>query len=73
MKLTFLFIVLIFGLWLATTAFGRMFEGMDTKAPTTQGKKDSPSMDEVLEQAKVAIEKVSAKDTATKKADAKKM
>jgi hypothetical protein len=69
MKLTFLFIVLILGIWLATTTFGKMFEGYEQP----KGKKDSPSMDEVLEQAKVAIENVSAKDTATKKADAKKM
>ena len=74
MKLTFLFIVLILGIWLATTAFGRMFEGME---PEPKGKA-SPSMDEVLEQAKTAIEKVNAKETgaaaATKKAtNGKKM
>jgi hypothetical protein len=28
MKLTFLFLVLIIGIWLASTTFGRLFEGM---------------------------------------------
>ena len=29
MKLTFLFLILIIGIWLASTTFGRLFEGVD--------------------------------------------
>lgn len=63
MKLTFLFIVLILGIWLATTAFGRMFEGMDTKAPVKQHKKGGAAdpMAKVMEEAKKAIDAAETK------------
>jgi len=50
MKLTFLFIVLILGIWLATTAFGRMFEGMEQ--PKTTG---TNPMEEVMAKAQEAV------------------
>jgi len=67
MKLTFLFIVLILGIWLATTTFGKMFEGATgsmekPKKTNTSMEQPKKTMDEVMEKAKVAIEKAAASD-----------